>query len=201
MARITYDLYLHDPQNMITITNADTDYFADVSPESFTNPPIRMKFLNMERKDIEKLCLRAINRDELTIDDENVLLMVRGELPGWHLIGANFDACDGLSVFYANEHRKATPPTESNLYDYHLAEGAMFHFLAGEDCLEVEFEVDYADGSPVRCYIGKVVDNDNCYETIVTEYLGKRKIRKFEFSESECSNDYQHGHLCHITEY
>lgn len=200
MARIRYDSYILDGDTLFTITNADTEFLMDVTSESFTNPPIKMRFLNTGYRSFEELCLRAIERDEIEIEDEDVLRMVNGELPGWRLVGAEFEPDNGFSAYYANEHPgTATAPSEK--YNYHNVKGASFHFLAGGGCLEVELEVDYADGFPARRYIGKVMDIDGEYTTEVIEYFGKRKIRKMEFSEGDYGDERIPGRLCHITEY
>lgn len=196
MARIRYNSYILDGDALFTITNADNDYFTDTTSESFTNPPIKMRFLN-SRHSFKELCLHAIDRDEIEIEDEDVLRMVNGELPGWRLVGAEFEPDNGFSTYYANE-RPGTAVAPSEKYNYHNVEGASFHFLAG---VEVELEVDYADGFPARRYVGKVMDIDGKYTTEVIEYFGKRKIRKMEFSEGDYGDKRIPGRLCHITEY
>lgn len=202
MARIRYDRYLLDEDQLVTITNADTDYLTKTVPESFTNPPIRMKFQNIDMISFETMCHNAINDDEIVIDDKDVLRMVRGELPGWRLVGAEFEPDNGFSAYYANENPMLQLISPDAIrQDYRSAEGVSFHFLAGRGCLEVELEVDYADGLPIRRYVGNVTDNNGKYVTEVTEYFGKRKIRKLEFAEGEYGDKNITGRLCHVTEY
>lgn len=203
MARIRYDQYLLDADQLFTITNADTDYFTTTTPESFTNPPIKMRFLNTGDTSVEYLCLRAIDTNEIVIEDEEVLRMVRGELPGWRLVGAELTPEHGLSAWYANEQPLPLSEQPSGRkYSYHSAEGVSFHFLTGGGLLEVELEVDYADGLPARRYICKAFDEDEHHYAVgLIEYLGKRKIRKMQASEREYGDGPCNGHLCHITEY
>lgn len=108
MARIMYDRYLTDADCSVNITNADTEYLTTTVPESFINPPIKMRFLSTGGKSFEELCLDAVGDDEIEISREDTLRMVRGELPGWRLVGVQFTASGGFSAFYANEH-----PTEA----------------------------------------------------------------------------------------
>lgn len=199
MARIRYDQYLYDADYLYTITNADTEYLTNTVPESFTNPPIKLRFLNTGDKNFERLCLDAVNDDEITIPKEDVLRMVRGQLSGWRLVGAQFSPTGGFSAYYANE--RPTLPSHSNAsYNYGASKGISFYFVERR-CLEVELEVDYGDGLPTRHYVGNVTQGKKGITCVVTEYWGKRKIRKVEFSEEEHSNTPICGHLCHITEY
>ncbi len=200
MARMVYDRYLLDDENLVTISNADTDYLTDTVPASFINPPIKMRFLNTGDLNFEELCLSAVNDDENKISQEDVISMVRGELLGWRLVGAEFSRSGGFSAYYANENPFQTP-TQKGKYSYIAAEGISFFFIE-YNCLEVELEVDYADGLPARRYIGQVTHDDKTgVNTTIIEFLGKRKIRKIEFSEYESGDERIPGHLCYITEY
>lgn len=201
MARIMYDRYLTDIDCSIDITNADTEYLTSTVPESFINPPIKMNFLNTGETSFEELCLYAVNTDEIEIPREDTLRMVRGELPGWRLVGVQFTVSGGFSAFYANEHPSGLPVPSEGKYSYTFASGVSFFFVE-DDCLEVELEVDYADGLPPRRYIGRVTyDEEDGVKTEIIEFLGKRKIRKMQFSENEYGNKWMPGHVCHITEY
>ena len=53
MARIMYDRYLTDADCSVNITNADTEYLTTTAPESFINPPIKMRFLSTGGKSFE----------------------------------------------------------------------------------------------------------------------------------------------------
>ena len=55
MARIMYDRYLTDADCSVNITNADTEYLTTTVPESFINPPIKMRFLSTGGKSFEEL--------------------------------------------------------------------------------------------------------------------------------------------------
>lgn len=195
MARIKYDRYLLDGSGLITITNSDADYFADISLASFVNPPIKLKFINFNTTSFEQLCLRAVDRDEIVLSDDETIRIARGELSGWRLVGAEFSPEHGLSVFYVKEPSVLSPEAISK------TDSVSFHFLTGSGHLEVEIEVDYNDGLPVRRYIGELIDKNSEYSGIVTEYFGKRKVKKIEFSENETGDDRIPGYLCHITEY
>lgn len=202
MAKIIYERFLLLPDSIVTITNADTDYLTTTTPESFINPPIKMRFLNTGGISFEELCQRAVDDDEFEISHEDTLRMVRGELPGWRLVGIQFSVSGGLSAYYANENPPQTTPT-GNAHCYTFAKGMSFFFVE-DDCLEVELEVDYADGLPMRRYIGKVSHDETtglCTE--IVEFLGKRKIQKLQFSETGCKDEGKQlpGCLCHITEY
>lgn len=201
MARIMYDRYLTDADCSVNITNADTEYLATTVPESFINPPIKMRFLSTGGKSFEELCLDAVGDDEIEISHEDTLRMVRGELPGWRLVGVQFTASGGFSAFYANEHPIETLAPSEGKCSYTFASGVSFFFVE-RDCLEVELEVDYDDGLPTRRYIGKVTYDDEVgVSTVLIEFLGKRKIQKMQFSENEYGNERIPGHVCHITEY
>lgn len=201
MARIMYDRYLTDADCSVNITNADTEYLTTTVPESFINPPIKMRFLSTGGKSFEELCLDAVGDDEIEISREDTLRMVRGELPGWRLVGVQFTASGGFSAFYANEHPTEALARSEDKYSYIFASGVSFFFVE-RDCLEVELEVDYADGLPPRRYIGKVTDNEeDGIKTEIIEFLGKRKVRKMRFSENEYGSNCIPGHVCHITEY
>lgn len=201
MARIMYDRYLTDADCSVDITNADTEYLTTTVPESFTNPPIKMRFLNTGEKSFEELCLDAVDDDEIEISCEDTLRMVRGELPGWRLVGTRFTASGGFSAYYANENPTRILPPSKSKCDYTAKAGVSFFFVE-RSFLEVELEVDYADGLPARHYIGKVSHDDEVGVSImVLEFLGKRKIRKMQFSEYEYGSERIPGHVCHITEY
>lgn len=201
MARIMYDRYLTDADCSIDITNADTEYLTTTVPESFINPPIKMRFLNTGEKSFEELCLDAVGDDEIEISREDTLRMVRGELPGWRLVGTQFTASGGFSAFYANEHPMEMLASSKGKHSYTAAKGVSFFFVE-RDFLKVELEVDYADGLPPRRYIGKVTDDEeDGIKTEIIEFLGKRKVRKMQFSENEYGNERIPGHVCHITEY
>lgn len=198
MARIKYDRYLLDDENLITITNADTDDFLKMLPESFTNPPLKIKFPEEIEMRLEQFCRDWFEYHNENYPDSEVLptdgaRMLLGELPGWRLIGARLAPELGLWGYCVNE-RMAMQANGSRQND----EGVMVQF---SDNIEVELEVDYADGLPVRRYICKVGDSASEYATEVTEYLGRRKVRKLEYSEDANNGNNRNHWLCHITEY
>ena len=157
--------------------------------------------LENEGKSFEELCLDAVGDDEIEISREDTLRMVRGELPGWRLVGVQFTASGGFSAFYANEHPTEALARSEDKYSYIFASGVSFFFVE-RDCLEVELEVDYADGLPPRHYVGKITHNrKDGIKTEIIEFLGKRKVRKMRFSENEYGSNCIPGHVCHITEY
>lgn len=198
MARIKYDRYLLDDKGIITITNADTDDFMKTVPDSFTNPPLKIKFPEEIEMRLEQFCRDWFEYHNENYPDSEVspadgARMLRGKLPGWRLVGANFAPELGLWGYCVNE-RMAMQTDVSGQND----EGVMVQF--GDD-IEVELEVDYADGLPIRRYVCKVGDDSSGYTTEVTEYLGKRKVRKLEYSEDDGGVDSADGWLCHVTEY
>lgn len=194
MARIKYDRYLLGDGELITITNADTDGFMETVPESFTNPPLRITFLRLHMSSLEESCRYYFeyhneNNPDFNVSPADGARMLRGELPGWRLVGLKFAPELGLWGYCANEQMSTDGQNDT---------GIMIRFA---DDIEVEVEVDYADGLPVRRYICKIGDNSSGYATEITEYLGKRKVRKLGYSENEPGEDDINGWLCHITEY
>ncbi len=198
MARIRYDRYLFDKDDLATITNTDSDTMEEVITESFTNPPIKMRFLRIPGLDFEWFCRDCFEHHNENNPDFEVSLadgekMLRGELPGWRLVGVKFAPELGFWGYYVNEQL-------AKQEDLNKRDGAEV-FIRFPDDIEVELEVGYADGLPARHYICKVGDCSSEFATEITEYLGKRKVRKLEYSESESGGDDRKGWLCHITEY
>lgn len=198
MARIRYDCYLHDEYDFVTITNTDADIMEAITPESLINPPIRMKFLRTPESSFEQFCYYCFeyhneNNPGFKMSPTDGAKMLHGELPGWRLVGMRFAPEYGFWGYYINEELAA----HTNIDEQNNA-SIMVQF--GDD-IEVELEVDYADGLPIRRYICKVGDCSNGFATEITEYLGKRKVRKLEYSENEPGEDGKNGWLCHITEY
>lgn len=198
MARIRYDCYLLDEYRLVTITNTDADNMEGITPESFTNPPVRMRFLRIPGLDFERFCYDCFehhneNNPGFEVSPLDGEKMLRGELPSWRLIGVKFAPELGLWGYYVNEQL-------AELEDLNVREGAEV-FVRFPDDIEVELEVDYADGLPARRYICKVGDCSSEFATEITEYLGKRKVKKLEYSEGGSGEDARKGWLCHITEY
>ncbi len=198
MARIKYDRYLLDGDDLVTITNTDSDTMEAITPESFTNPPIKMRLLRIPESDYERLCYDCFEHHNENYPNFEVSLadgeqMLRGELPGWRLVGVKLAPELGLWGYYVNERL-------AKQEDLNKREGAEV-FVRFPDDIEVELEVDYVDGLPARHYICKVGDCSSEFATEITEYLGKRKVRKLEYSEGESGGDDRKGWLCHITEY
>lgn len=198
MARIKYDRYLLDEDDLITITNTDSDTMEAITPESFTNLPIKMRLLRIPGSDFERFCYDCFEHHNENYPDFEVLpadgaRILRGELPGWRLVGVKFAPELGLWGYYVNEQLAKQKKLDKR-------EGAEF-FVRFPDDIEVELEVDYADGLPTRRYICKVGDCSSEFATEITEYLGKRRVKKLEYSEDESGEDSRKGWLCHITEY
>lgn len=198
MARIKYDRYLLDGDDLVTITNTDSDTLEAITPESFTNPPIKMRLLRIPESDYERLCYDCFEHHNENYPNFEVSLadgeqMLRGELPGWRLVGVKLAPELGLWGYYVNEQLAKQEYLNKR-------EGAEV-FVRFPDDIEVELEVDYVDGLPARHYICKVGDCSSEFATEITEYLGKRKVRKLEYSEGESGGDDRKGWLCHITEY
>lgn len=198
MARIEYDCYLLDGDDFITITNTDADAMEEITPESFANPPIKVKFLKISESSFEQFCYYCFeyhneNNPDFVISTEDGIQMLRGELSGWRLIGVKFAPELGLWGYCVNEQLAAQADADE--------QNRVKVLLRFPDDIELELKVDYADGLPVRRYVCKVGDCSSGFATEITEYLGKRKVRKLEYSENEPGEDSRSGWQRHITEY
>lgn len=197
MARIIYDCYLYNIDGLITITNANTDSYTEVIEESLTNPPLKIRFPKISEDDLEKLCRYWFehhneNNPQSGVSPTDGARMLRGELLGWRLIGVDFTPELGAWGCCVNEQQALQAISENRDY-----EGIMVRF---SDNIELELEIDYADGLPVRRYYCVIGDSSSEFATEVTEYLGKRKVRKIEYDEG-MDNKKNDKWLCHITEY
>lgn len=207
MARIEYDVYLSNSDAMVVISNAYNDDAMDITPESLSNPPIKMRILDVK---YDKDIASGKYSDFFRADSEhrgneifttNLPRLLNGEIPNWRLTGVNF-AIEGMDLFIINTDTNlslADPETVRNGYECENM------ICLGFDYLLLEFTVDYTDDSPSRRYIAELrYEGDSPigeFKAKITEYIGKRKIRKIEFSEYKFETNSVHGHPCHITEY
>lgn len=191
MARFKWDCFLLDESSCYTISNADLDYAEDVTDESFTNPPIKMTVEAAERGwDAFDGTENSMNH---TLLQENLMAVLRGELPEFRLTGVNV-ASDGIYLVY-----------ESTLEPEGFIDGTT-GYSGGQVLVygdfTILFEVEHLDGSPTEQYrVEYRGKGENC-GTTVTEYVGGRKRRKLEFTEPGPGIPYQWGRqYCIITEY
>ena len=193
MARIKYGCYLLEDAHCYVITNADLDYAEDVTDESFTNPPIKMTVEAVDRDwesafDAEE---NPMNHSKLC---DNLMAVLRGEMPEFRLTGVNVDETGIYLVYYST-----LPPEKF----YDGTEGYSGGQILVHGNYTLLFEVAYLDGSPVKQYSvesKKAEDGDNRIQ--VTEYVGGHKYRKLEFCDKHPGIPYAPGgQCCIITEY
>lgn len=197
MARIKYDLYLHDLDELIAISSTDGDRFVDVTQESFKNPPIKLAILERDCSDavVEHFSIDGNDRVTQELYGKKADLLF-GRLPAWRLVGVDISPIC-LSMYYVAVCPDGDEACGDLQYD-----SAFVYFVANEPT-KMEFTVDYADGMPPRRYVLQLEPLDVVHEfdalhVIITEYVGKRKVRSIEFTEGE---ETEQGQLCHITEY
>lgn len=197
MARIRYDRYLQDVDELISISNADNDRSVDVTPETFENPPIKFTILEAEGTEDPFTKFSVEGNDEIKRElSGKVTNLLCGQLPGWRLIGADFSpTC--FSMCCAAVRPEGKESCGNIRYDC-----ISLHFVSFTR-VKMEIEADYADGLPPRRYVAEMdvtekKPGDDILHVIVTEYLGKRKVRRIEFTEGE---ETEEGQLCHIIEY
>lgn len=193
MARIKYGCYLLEDAHCYVITNADLDYAEDVTDESFTNPPIKMTVeavgRNWERAfDAEE---NPMNHSKL---QENLMAVLRGEMPEFRLTGVNINDT-GMYLVYCS----TLPPEQFN----DGTEGYSGGQVIVDGDFTILFEVEYLDGSPAKQYRVESKKTGVCQrQTQVTEYIGGHKCRKLAFCGKPPGIPYvPSGQYCIITEY
>lgn len=205
MARIRYDRCLKDVDELIVISNTDSERAVDVTSESFENPAIKFRILETTGGE-DLLAAFDVSDSSTSVAVYNELRdcapqLISGQLPGWRLVGINFSpTC--LMMYYVNPRVTGEEVCGDIRYD-----DAAVYCISCDDnwSIAMEFEVDYADGLPSRRYIAKMVyiggplENGQLH-VVIDEYYGKRKIRRLEFTEGETAAPEQ-LQLCHITEY
>lgn len=193
MARIKYGCYLFEDSSCYVISNADTDYAEDVVDETFTNPPIKMTVEEIDR-DWE----RAFDAKENSMNhsklQENIMAILRGELPEFRLTGVNIDE-DGIYLVYYS----TLPPEKF----YDGTEGYSGGQVLVYGNFTILFEVEYLDGSPAKQYRVESKKTGVCRrQTQITEYVGGHKYRKLEFCDKHPGIPYvPGGQYCITTEY
>lgn len=195
MARIKYGCYLLEDANCYVITNADLDYAEDVTDESFTNPPIKMTVeeIDMDWEHAFDAEGNPMNHSKLC---DNLIAVLRGEMPEFRLTGVNVDE-DGVYLVYYS----TLPPEE--YYD------GTTGYSGGQVCIcgkfTILFEVTYLDGSPAKQYrIESKATGKNHDKLRITEYVGGHKSRKLEFCDPPTGTPYPYNGnsvYCIITEY
>lgn len=193
MARIKYGCYLLEDLHCYVITNADLDYAEDVTDESFTNPPIKMTVEKIDRDwesafDAEE---NPMNHSKL---QDNLMAVLRGELPEFRLTGVNVNESGIYLVYYST-----LPPEKFNDGTEGYSGGQIL--VCGN--YTILFEVEYLDGSPAKQYRVESKKIGICrHQTQITEYLGGHRQRKLEFCDKHPSIPYvPGGQYCIITEY
>lgn len=208
MARITYGVYLDCPDSCYTISNNDQDWTRNIAPRASVAPSIKMTILETDSDNLHSTFdAGAIewNHPELV---DNLMLVLRDELPGWVLTGIDV-AVYGLDLFYQAEH-ESDP-------------------LRGTDQVVVSgnykllFEINRACGTPVERYIvehrmihpselapyNRMIPNLRDVEHIckfhvvrITEFVGFRKRRVLEMREdNHCQDCISGKQYCLVTEY
>ena len=202
MARIQYDRYLQDVDELIVVTNTDSERAVDVVPESFENPTIKFRILDVTNSEDP---LAAFDISDTSTSETvyrelqgRVKELVNGQIPGWRLIGVEFSPML-LEMYYVNPRTTGEETCGDIKYDT-----ATVYCIDCTDnwSITMELEVDYGDGLPSRRYIAKMklddIPRDNTLRIAIDEYYGRRKVRRLEFTEGEETTQ---GQLCHITEY
>ncbi len=208
MARIEYVVYSPDENELINITNADNDRAEEITQETLSNPPMKMRILDVKDStyrqysdaNIFSVCTMDENCRPVEFE-ESLPHLVHSVLPGWRLIGANF-SFNGCFLYYINE----IPKSYSSEADIQNNYEQVCISCRSIEYLKMEFVVNYADDLPARRYEAEIAyanmeaTSARTCKAIVTEYLGKRKICKTWFDESEEPNDVS-GYPCHIVKY
>lgn len=203
MARIRYDRYLKDIDELVVISNTDGERDVDVTAESFKNPAIKFRILDGTGLDDPLTAFDISNgsTSEAIYSQlrDNASELVAGQLPDWKLTGVCLSPTL-LSMHYVRLNPEGEETCGNIRYDTAIA-----HCISYADnwSITMELEVDYADGLPPRRYILKmnlVYPSPDCdrLHVVIDEYFGKRKVRRLEFTEREGTELEQ---LCHITEY
>lgn len=203
MARIRYDRYLKDIDELVVISNTDSERDLDVTAESFKNPAIKFRILEGTGpgEPFSAFSLSNGSTSEAVYPQlrDNVSKLVAGQLPGWRLIGVCLSPTL-LTMRYARLNPEGEDACSDIRYD-----SAVVHCISYADnwSITMELEVDYADGLPPRRYIIKMnlvypSSDCDCLHVTIDEYFGKRKIRRLEFIEGEGTELEQ---ICRITEY
>ena len=203
MARIRYDRYLKDIDELVVISNTDGERDVDVTAESFKNPAIKFRILDGTGLDdpLTAFDIKNGSKSEEIYSQlrDNASELVAGQLPDWKLTGVCLSPTL-LSMHYVRLNPEGEETCGNIRYDTAIA-----HCISYADnwSITMELEVDYADGLPPRRYILKmnlVYPSPDCdrLHVVIDEYFGKRKVRRLEFTEREGTELEQ---LCHITEY
>ena len=203
MARIRYDRYLKDIDELVVISNTDGERDVDVTAESFKNPAIKFRILDGTGLDDPLTAFDISNgsTSEAIYSQlrDNASELVAGQLPDWKLTGVCLSPTL-LSMHYVRLNPEGEETCGNIRYDTAIA-----HCISYADnwSITMELEVDYADGLPPRRYIIKMnlaYPSPDCdrLHVIIDVYFGKRKVRRLEFTERDGTELEQ---LCHITEY
>lgn len=185
MAAIKHKCEVIHPYHYYIITNADNDWAEDLTDDTFERPGIKMTILET-KKEIEAIFKPSDYDDgeEGEIFKRDVTKAVRGEMSNWKLAGVNI-----ADEFFYLIYVKNVSASESKNLKY-CCETVSCGDLDG---LKILFEVDQGKDFPMERYEicwrehEGVERSGECYEpanteTTVTEYLGNRKQRKFEFN-------------------
>ncbi len=193
MARIQYGCYLLGDAHCYVITNADLDYAEDVTDESFTNPPIKMTVETVDGswEDVFDAQENFMNHSKL---QENLMAVLRGEMPEFRLTGVNINDMGVYLVYYST-----LPPEKFDDGTEGSSGGQVI--VCGD--FTILFEVEYPDGSPSKQYRVKSKRTGvSERQTQITEYVGGHKYRKLEFCDKHPGIPYvPGGQYCIITEY
>lgn len=195
MARIKYDLYLQDVDELIVISNANQERSVDIFPESFENPALSFVSFETESVKYDFAHFEVSGTDEVRRElDGRVEDLLRGRIPEWRLIGLNLSPT-GLSMYCVAARPNGKNDCDGVKYD------EAFLVFCPDEAPKLELVTNYDDGLPPRRHIVEMKYLDelaNILYVVVTEYFGKRKVRRIEFTEGEGAKE---GQLCHITEY
>ena len=199
MARKKYGLYRNEENHCYVISNAGMKYAEDIANETFTNLPIKMvvKSFSHSWEYTFNASDNPCNHPEI---QDNLIKILRGELPEWRLTGVNVSKY-GIYLVYYTTGSKVISDDGSETYS------------GGQICVYGDctllFEVAHSDSPLPKQYRVKVLKvpgvmdpSTKVTKVQITEYIGKRRCRTLEIREDNHGKPYIAGQqYCVITEY
>lgn len=209
MARYTYEMEIQDYDEAVIISNADLDMTTEITYEAVQNPGIKVTVLGIGERTVANLGKLFEMSDSTPehIQDElsgKLIDLFLGRVPGWKMVGAALSLI-APSFTFVKPIPRVAGNNEALAYEY------VYVSCVGYDYAKMEVEVPYGDGLPPRRYMveafSKEMPNPNdpvCPNSelsyILTEYLGKRKVKTIKHTQSD-GDDCRGICRCYITEY
>ncbi len=203
MAKMSYSMYLHNPDAFYRISNIEDGSPDSVTPETFKNPPIKMKIMECRGSLEDVFTIDYLDEDDPFLFRENYIKVLQGESLDWRLTGVSVGRAD-TQLYFTKATCNTLARNELILGESYDIQTVYCRPKLGRFLISFEVERAYdvqKEIFTVECGEITLYDKVTSMTTSVVEYRNGHKYRMLNVQRDTKVNPSYLGHPCTITEY